>query len=124
MTNEDIRSGMKRKVAERMAEAVKVAAAKGLWREPPVDAESADAGKIAKSAVEAAYGALMGPGVPAWFARAVDAAGQVASEDELLGLDCVAALLASTERAASDQRPAAILLLWSIMKYPGSCSAI
>lgn len=123
MANEDIRNGVKRKVVEQMAEAVKEAAAKSLWREPPVDAESADAGQIAKSAAEAAYGALMGPGVPAWFARAVDATGQVISEDELLGLDCVAALLGSTERAESDQKPAA-MLLWSVVKYPGSCCAI
>lgn len=118
MANENIRDGVRRKMVEQMAAAVKDAAAKCLWQEPPVSMDSDDAGRLAKSAVESAYATMLGPGVPMWFSRAVNAAKRVLLEDELLGLDCVAALLASAERANADQRPAALELLWLIVDSP------
>lgn len=115
MNNDEIRDGVKRKIVEEMAEAVKTAAKSGAWKEQAVSVDSDDAGQIARSAVEAAWQGMMGAGVPEWFSRAVSAAQIVLAQDELLGLDCVAALLDATKRADADRRPAALELLWRSM---------
>lgn len=112
MNNDEIRDGVKRKIVEEMAEAVKAAAKNGAWKERTVSVDSDDAGKIARSAVEAAWQGMMGAGVPEWFSRAVSAAQIVLVQDELLGLDCAAALLDATKRADADRRAAALELLW------------
>lgn len=95
-----------------------MSAEKGLWREPTVGMDSSDAGQIAKSAVESAWQSMMGPGVPMWFSRAADAAKRVLQADEMLGLECVAALMAAVDRAEPEHRPAALELLLGVLEPP------
>lgn len=109
-----IKETMRKKLASELSSAVKAAAKTGRWETPAPqvdeDCSPEDVAQMALGIAERALSEVQN-GVPSWFTRSVSVTRTVMAEDELQGLECIAALYASTINAGEMQRMAALELL-------------
>lgn len=116
---ENIRETMRKRLSEELSDAVKTAAKTGRWEIPAPqvgdDCTPEDVTQLAFGLAERTLSEMQ-DGVPSWFTRSISATRAVMVEDELQGLECVAALYASTANASEAQRMAALERLLSVCK--------
>lgn len=115
----NIRETMRKRLSEELSDAVKTAAKTGKWEIPTPqvsdDCTAEDLTQLAFSLAERTLSETQ-DGVPSWFTRSISATRAVMAEDELQGLECIAALYASTTNASDAQRMAALERLLSVCK--------
>lgn len=125
LNGEAMRRGMKDSFVAALAKTVKDAAKDGRWDASvgKLGAESS-VDDVAKATLESAMAQFRGASasVPQWFSGCVGAVRSVMAADEIEGLECVAALFLSTERADPVQRMAAIQQLLQVLDPDGSPS--
>lgn len=115
---ETARKGMKKKFVDDLAKTVVETAKTGKWNITVAElSEDSSADEIAKMALDAAFKQFGGrrDNVPEWFDFCVIATKTVMAEDEMQGLECVAALYAATDTATPEQKMTAIGKLLGVL---------
>lgn len=124
---ETARNGMKTKFVGELAKTVIETAKSGKWSITVAElSEDSSADDIAKMALNAAF-KQFGVGrdnVPEWFNFCVIATKTVIAEDEMQGLECVAALYMATENATPEQKMTAIGKLLDVLNPPAVAPAL
>lgn len=118
---ETARNGMKKKFVDELAKTVIETAKAGKWSITVTElSEDSSADDIAKMALDAAFKQFGGwrDNVPEWFSRCVIATKTVIAEDEMQGLECMAALYMATNNATPEQKMTAIGKLLEALDPP------
>lgn len=118
---ETARKGMKKKFVDELAKTVIETAKVGKWDMTVVElSEESSVDDIAKMALDAARRQLSGScdNVPEWFNYCLTATRIVTGEDEMQGLECMAALYMATDKATSEQKLTAIGKLLELLEPP------
>lgn len=115
---ETYRGDIKKKLIGALASAVKQTAEIGEWCLPVDGLTQENASEnITQIALQMAMKQLRGEAVniPSWFSSCICAAKTIIAEDEMQGMECVAALYVSTDKALAEQRLEAVQQLLHVI---------